>query len=64
MYNTRACVYITERARESSAVGDAVVPDNLYANLYALNNDVRRCLPTRLSAAAAATAGVGAPAPV
>lgn len=21
--------------------------DNLYANLYALNNDVRRCLPTR-----------------
>jgi hypothetical protein len=30
--------------------------NNLYANLYALNNDVRRCLPTRLSVTAATAA--------
>lgn len=29
------------------AVAELRVRDNLYANLYALNNDVRRCLPTR-----------------
>lgn len=29
------------------AVAELRARDNLYANLYALNNDVRRCLPTR-----------------